>query len=132
MDNNMERGTETILLADDGPLVRNMLTTLLRTQGYHVLAASNGNEALQTAQDPVHDGIQLLLTDIVMPQMDGIELATQFKMIFPKAKIILMSGYTEKSVPRHLIAQPNVGFLEKPFPLQVLTHKVREMLDRPI
>ncbi|HZA21032.1 MAG TPA: response regulator [Dehalococcoidia bacterium] len=130
MANHSERGTETILLTDDEPLVRNLIATLLNNQGYTVLAASNGSEALQVAQEHANDKIDLLLTDIVMPQMDGVQLSTEFRRLFPQAKIILMSGYAEESKLQRMMAEPNVEFIAKPFRPQVLTNKVREMLDR--
>jgi two-component system cell cycle sensor histidine kinase/response regulator CckA len=130
MANHMERGTETILLTDDEPLVRNLIATLLNNQGYTVLEASNGSEALQVAQEHANNKIDLLLTDIAMPQMDGVQLSTEFRCLFPQAKIILMSGYTEKSRLQRVMAEPNVEFIAKPFRPQSLMHKVREMLDR--
>jgi CheY-like chemotaxis protein len=130
MANLMERGTETILLADDEPLVRNLIVTLLNNQGYTVLEASNGSEALQLAQEHSNDKIDLLLTDVVMPHMDGVQLSIEFRRLFPQARIILMSGYTEESKLQRVITEPNVEFIEKPFRPQTLMHKVREMLDR--
>lgn len=128
--NFMERGTETILLTDDEPLVRNLIATLLNNQGYTVLEASNGSEALQVVREHANDKIDLLLTDIAMPQMDGVQLSTEFRRLFPQAKIILMSGYTEESKLQRVMAEPNVEFIGKPFKPQTLMHKVREMLDR--
>jgi CheY-like chemotaxis protein len=129
--NHMERGTETILLTDDEPLVRNLIATLLNNQGYTVLEASNGTDALQVAQEHIDDKIDLLLTDVVMPYMDGVQLSGQFRQMFPQAKIILMSGYTEESRLQQVIAQPNIEFMEKPFTPQTLAQKVWEILDRP-
>jgi two-component system cell cycle sensor histidine kinase/response regulator CckA len=128
--NFMERGTETILLTDDEPLVRNLIATLLNNQGYTVLEASNGSEALQVVREHANDKIDLLLTDIAMPQMDGVQLSTEFRRLFPQAKIILMSGYTEESKLQRVMAEPNVEFIGKPFKPQTLMYKVRQMLDR--
>jgi two-component system, cell cycle sensor histidine kinase and response regulator CckA len=127
MDGN---GLETILLAEDEPLVRAMIATALRDRGYNVLEASNGAEALQVAQEHAAGEIQLLLSDIAMPQMNGIELARRFQDIFPDAKIMLMSGFTEEPEVRRTFPDPGIGFLPKPFLLQELAEKVREVLNQ--
>jgi CheY-like chemotaxis protein len=127
----MQNRTETILLAEDEPLVRAMVVAVLRDQGYNVLEATNGAEALQIAQEHAAAGdIQLLLSDIVMPQMNGIELATRFMAMFPDARILLMSGYTDEPDLRRALPDPNIGFLPKPFTPRELAERVREMLER--
>lgn len=126
----MRNELETILLAEDEPLVRAMIATALRNRGYNVLEAANGLEALQIAQEQVAGEIQLLLSDITMPQMNGIELARQFREIFPNVKIVLMSGYVEDPELQIAILDPRIEFLSKPFSLQELADKVREVLSQ--
>lgn len=129
--NYLERGTETILVADDEPMVRELIATLLSNQGYTVLEADSGYQALALAQEHLVDGIDLLITDIVMPGLDGVQLSAAFRELFPEAKILLMSGYAEESKVRSIAAQPNVRFIEKPFTPRALTYTIRNMLDRP-
>jgi two-component system cell cycle sensor histidine kinase/response regulator CckA len=126
----MQNGQETILLAEDEPLVRAMIATSLRDRGYNVLEAANGIEALQMAQEQVAGEIHLLLSDVTMPQMNGIELARQFRDRFPNAKIVLMSGYTEEPDLLRTILDPTIEFLLKPFSLQEPAEKVREVLNQ--
>jgi two-component system cell cycle sensor histidine kinase/response regulator CckA len=126
----MQNRLETILLAEDEPLVRAMIATALRDRGYNVLETANGLEALQVAQEYDPEEIQLLLSDITMPQMDGVELAGRFRNMFPDAKILLMSGYAEEPDIRRAIPDPSVEFLPKPFLLQELMNKVREVLNQ--
>ncbi len=126
----MQNRLETILLAEDEPLVRAMIATALLDRGYNVLETANGLEALQVAQEYDLEEIQLLLSDITMPQMDGVELAGRFRNMFPDAKILLMSGYAEEADIRRAIPDPSVEFLPKPFLLQELMNKVREVLNQ--
>ena len=126
----MRNGAETILVAEDELLVRTMITTALRDRGYNVLEEANGVEALQVAQEYDAGGIQLLLSDITMPRMDGIALARQFRNMFPDAKILLMSGYTHEPELLQTIPDPRVGFLAKPFSLQELAERVCAALDQ--
>jgi two-component system cell cycle sensor histidine kinase/response regulator CckA len=126
----MKNGAETILVAEDEPLVRAMIATALRDRGYNILEGANGAEALHVARSYSAGEIQLLLSDITMPRMDGITLARRFRKMFPNAKIILMSGYTDEQDLLQAIPDPSIGFLPKPFSLQELAEKVREMLDQ--
>jgi two-component system cell cycle sensor histidine kinase/response regulator CckA len=125
----MQSGRESILLAEDEPLVRAMIATSLRNLGYNVLEASDGAEALQLAQEFPAGDIQLLLSDIVMPRMNGIELSRRFRDMFPDTKILLMSGYTEEMDIQGAISDSGIAFLPKPFSLHELAEKVREVLD---
>jgi PAS domain S-box-containing protein len=123
-------GSETILIAEDEPTVRQFLASLLSSQGYSVLTACDGQEALDMARD--HEGrIDLLLSDVVMPKMNGIELAKQLRDEIDHLKILLVTGYSENQV-----ALRDVGdaYLQKPFAPQVLTKCLRELLDdaRPV
>lgn len=127
----MIQGTRTILVTDDEPLVRNMITMLLKDRGFTVLEAGNGLEALQVAREHLEADIDLLLTDVAMPQMDGIQLVREFRDISPNAKVILMSGYTDDSKLQHLTGSSGIAFLEKPFAIQTLWETVNEMLAQP-
>lgn len=126
----MPRGSETILLVEDEPLVLAFASRVLREQGYHVLEASNGLEALKTAKKHDEDPIHLLLTDVVMPQMGGKELAEQLMNLGRGIKILFTSGYTDNVAIQHGLLNPDIAFLEKPFTPFGLTRKVREVLDR--
>jgi two-component system, cell cycle sensor histidine kinase and response regulator CckA len=126
----MRNGAETILVAEDELLVRTMIATALRARGYNVLEGANGAEALQVAQEYGAGKIQLLLSDITMPLMDGIALARQFRNMSPDVKILLMSGYTHEPELVEAIPDPGIGFLPKPFSIQELAEKVREVLDQ--
>lgn len=129
-DLSAHRGTETILLVEDQPNVRNLARSLLAHLGYNVLEASNGDEALALAQQgSAH--IHLLLTDLVMPGISGSELAARLAAIRPGLRTLYMSGYADRTP-----ADPDgPGFQDncigKPFALAALAAKVREVLDRP-
>jgi two-component system cell cycle sensor histidine kinase/response regulator CckA len=117
-------GVETILLVEDEPLVRSLAVEVLETQGYTVLEASNGVEANRIAEEYAGDsGIDLLLTDIVMPLMGGKELANRFRVIHSNAKVIYMSGYP-KDLP-----EPGAEFIPKPMTPNILVRRVRWVLD---
>jgi len=122
------RGTETILLAEDEPMLRRIGVRVLEGQGYRVLEAANGVEALRVAAG--HAGrIDLLLTDVVMPQMGGRELADRLRVGRPGIKVLFTSGYTNDSVVRHGVTDHSVPFLQKPFVPSSLARKVRAVLD---
>jgi len=123
------RGSETILLVEDDELVRNLATRLLEQQGYRVLKATNGQEALRVAKEHVGETIHLLLSDIVMPQMGGKELSDWLKISRPNVKVLYTSGYADDAIVHHGVLDPGTHFLQKPFSLKTLSHKVREVLD---
>jgi two-component system cell cycle sensor histidine kinase/response regulator CckA len=123
------RGTETILLVEDEGQVRAAALGILRRSGYHVLEASNAGEALLHAESPGQ--IDLLLSDVVMPQMSGPELARRLSKLRPAMKILCMSGYTDDSIVRHGVLDGNLPYLQKPFTRETLTRKVRLVLDAP-
>jgi CheY-like chemotaxis protein len=124
----LEPTPTTILLVEDETMVRKMLVEILNTQGYHVLEAINGQNALELACRDHQKKIDLLLTDLVMPKMDGLELVRQFSPEFPKAAIILMSGYTEDPTFKDVVSQYNAEFLAKPFLPQALKQKIEKSL----
>jgi len=122
------RGSETILLVEDQDQVRFVANAILKRNGYCVLVASNGAEALRLCES--HEGpIQLLLTDVVMPQMSGVELAKRLLLVRSDLKVLYMSGYTDDSVVRHGVLESEMAFLQKPFNPETLTRKVREVLN---
>jgi PAS domain S-box-containing protein len=121
-------GDETILLAEDEPLVRGVAVQALRAQGYTVLVADTGMAALALARE-YRDVIHLVVTDVVMPQMSGTQLVEQLTMVCPHIKALYMSGYTESTIVHHGIVEPGVALVLKPFTLSALAHKVREVLD---
>ncbi len=123
------RGSETILLVEDDELVRDLANRLLEQQGYRVLKAANGQEALLVAKEHVGETIHLLLADIVMPQMGGKELADWLKISRPNVKVLFTSGYADNAIVHHGVLNPGTHFLQKPFSLKTLSNKVREVLD---
>jgi two-component system, cell cycle sensor histidine kinase and response regulator CckA len=125
-------GQETVLLVEDEPSVRALARRVLREQGYSVLEAANGDEALQLARQHVGLVIDLLLTDVVMPQMSGIALANQLKDMYPAIKILFTSGYTDDAIIRHARLQASAAFLAKPFSPAILACAMREVLDSSI
>jgi len=124
----LPRGTETILLVEDEVAVRTLALRVLKRQGYTVLDAANGVEALEVVDR--HQGqINLLLTDTVMPKMGGQELAQKFKEIQPQTRVLFTSGYSDKNQEIDKLVKSGVGFIQKPFSAVGLAQKVREILD---
>jgi len=124
------RGTETVLLAEDAAALRAVARRVLERGGYTVLEAPSGKTALDLAVE--HDGrIHLLITDVIMPEMSGRQLAERLKEQRPELKVLFVSGYTDDSIIRHGILEPGIAFLQKPFSPEVLARKVREVLDSP-
>jgi two-component system, cell cycle sensor histidine kinase and response regulator CckA len=121
-------GSETVLLVEDEPSVRAMAVQALRGQGYTVLEAMNGEEALRLIKGREQE-IALLITDVVMPQMSGKDLADRLQAIHPGIRTLYASGYTENTVLHHGVLEAGVNFLSKPFTPTLLIRKVREILD---
>ncbi|MFB3119890.1 MAG: ATP-binding protein [Stenotrophomonas maltophilia] len=124
------RGTETVLLVEDEPAVRTVTSTALSSQGYRVLEATNGLEALQVSEDHAGEKISLLFTDVIMPTMGGKELAEQICERRPDIKVLFTSGYDNDAIADHGLLEPGLEFLQKPAPLQELTSRVRHVLDK--
>jgi CheY-like chemotaxis protein len=125
---DLPRGSETVLLAEDEPAVRDLAARVLRRQGYTVLEASNGVEALKLTEKHVEE-IHILLTDTVMPKMSGEALAEQFCKLRPSSKILFTSGYSDKVVMFKEAMEVDIDFLQKPFSAVELARKVRSVLD---
>ncbi len=123
------RGTETILLVEDEEMVRGLVRMILERNGYHVLEASGGENALRIAQEYRSQPIHLMVTDVVMPGMSGRELVDCMKILRPEIKILYISGYTNDAIIRHGVLGEGTAFLQKPFTANILTHKIREVLD---
>jgi signal transduction histidine kinase/CheY-like chemotaxis protein len=122
------RGTETILLVEDEESVRGLTSLVLQSFGYHVLVAKDGKDALRLVESHQR-GIDMLLTDVVMPHVSGRELADALKPRFPRMKVLYMSGYTDDAVVRHGLVQEHANFLQKPATPLKLATKVRSVLD---
>ncbi len=122
-------GTETILLAEDEEMVRELIRSVLDSNGYTVVQAGSGDEALEIIRRAPRR-VDLLLTDVVMPGMNGYELAHRFEVLQPKAKVLYMSGHTESAILRHGVEAGDLHFLQKPFSPVILAQKVRAVLDQ--
>ncbi len=125
-------GSETILLAEDEPSVRDTTAAMLRGLGYNVIEASNGTEAVRFATERTGKCLHLLLTDVVMPLMGGVELAERVKEAHPEARVLYMSGYNDETMIRRNWPQARAGFLQKPFTPGILARSVREVLDTQV
>jgi signal transduction histidine kinase/ActR/RegA family two-component response regulator len=123
-------GTETVLLVEDQDDVRLVAQEILRRRGYHVILARNAGEALLTCERHPRT-IHLLLTDVVMPQMSGRELAERLSAVRPEMRVLYMSGYTENAIVHHGILDSGIHYLQKPLVPDILARRVREVLDAP-
>jgi len=124
------RGTETILLVEDEKALRMMTRTVLLSQGYSVLEAADGADAIRICEqreEPIH----LLISDVVMPQLGGRQLSDRLVTLIPDMRVLFVSGYTDDAVVRHGVLEAEVQFLQKPFTVDALGRKVREVLDAP-
>ena len=121
-------GVGTVLLVEDEDAVRHMTQEILQSNGYSVLDASNGNVAVQVSAE--HKGIiDLMLTDVVMPQLGGRELAEKLSVTRPGMKVLYMSGYTDDAIVHHGVLDGRASFLEKPFTPDALARKIKEVLS---
>lgn len=122
-------GVETVMVVEDDKDVRKLASTILGQKGYTVLAAKGGNDALQLLER--YDGqVDLLLTDVVMPEMNGKQLHDRMVLKYPKAKVLFMSGYSNNVIAYRGVLNQEVNFIQKPFSYKLLLSKVREVLDQ--
>jgi CheY-like chemotaxis protein len=125
----LPRGTETLLVVEDEPSVRHLARGVLEAQGYEVLSASNGQDALHVVRDHKGSPIRLVITDVIMPLMGGKVMAEWLKTTYPGLKILFTSGYTDDAIALHGMLETGVEFLSKPYTPATLTRKVRAMLN---
>lgn len=122
------RGAETVLVVEDDATVRQMTSETLHELGYHVLAAANGDEAIALVAEQ-QPAIDLLLTDVIMPGMNGREVAERLTQARPNLRVLYMSGYANEIIGQHGLLDGKTWFLQKPFSIDTLAQKVREVLD---
>ena len=122
------RGAETILIVEDEPAVRRMASRALKSQGYAILEAANGAEALDLLSRATA-AVDLVLSDVVMPVLNGRELSERLAVDRPEIRVLFMSGYTDDDIVRRGLLQPGAPFLQKPFVAADLSRKVRDVLD---
>jgi CheY-like chemotaxis protein len=118
----------TVLVVEDQDLFRDMIQSVLEQSGYRILVAPNGDEALRICAEQA-SSIDLVLTDVVMPKMSGPQLAEQLVALYPRIKVLFMSGYAGDAIVRHGILSPRTEFLQKPFGAASLVQKVQAVLD---
>jgi nitrogen-specific signal transduction histidine kinase len=124
-------GSETILVVEDEEMVRRLVCQILESKGYRVLEAANGEEGLLVCKRQPFP-IQIMVTDVVMPEMNGRDLANRVAAIRPAMKVLFMSGYSEDAVVRDGVLDPGLNFIQKPFAPEALAWKVREVLGRSV
>jgi DNA-binding NtrC family response regulator len=120
-------GSETVLLVEDEESVRELVRDTLVSRGYKVIEAENGEAGLKVSNE-YKARIEMLITDVVMPGMGGRELAQKVSAARPEIKVLFLSGYTEDAIIHEGVLEPGTAFLQKPFTLQTLSRKVRDVL----
>jgi CheY-like chemotaxis protein len=129
-DNRERAALIIVLLAEDEEVVRTLACEVLETYGYRVLEAAGGGAALlicEREQEP----IDLLITDVVMPELSGRQLAERLKQLRPDMRVLYMSGYTDNAIVHQGVLEEGANFIQKPFAPATLARKVREVLDKP-
>jgi len=126
----LPRGTETLMVVEDDQSVRHLARGVLEAQGYQVLSAVNGQDALRVAHEHKGAPLRLVVTDVVMPLMGGKAMAEWLKTAYPSLKILFTSGYTDNTITHQGVLDPGLEFLAKPYTPATLVRKVREILDR--
>jgi signal transduction histidine kinase/ActR/RegA family two-component response regulator len=124
---NINKRSETILVVEDEPSIRKLIYMILKPLGFNILEAGDGMEALEISEK--HEGkIDVVLTDVIMPVMNGHELAQRLQQRKPKTKVIFMSGYTDDVIAKHGVLEPGTAFLQKPITSQNVVEKIHECL----
>ena len=126
--NQLPRGSETLLLVEDESIIRHLTSLILKQQGYNVLDAPDGSEALSICTE-LPKPVDMVITDVVMPRMGGVELVRKLKVDWPQVKVLYMSGYTDNPLVDDRDSKAGIQYLQKPFNLSTLARKVREILD---
>jgi PAS domain S-box-containing protein len=126
---DLPHGKETVLLVEDDPALREMSAELLRRLGYDVTAATNGVHALSLIEQRGKEPLNLLFTDVVMPQLNGKELSERVRALHPETRVLFTSAYTENAIVHQQTLDSGVALLQKPFTPSTLAHKIREVLD---
>lgn len=126
---NEEARGEVVLVVEDETVVRTAASRILRLQGYFVLEAENGEHALRVMHD-YHAPVHLLITDVVMPEMEGTQLVALLRSWYPQMRVLFMSGYKPEYLNLHADVEDGCGFIAKPFTFEGLAHRVREVLDQ--
>jgi CheY-like chemotaxis protein len=127
-EDSLQSGSETILLVEDEPMILKMTTHMLIGQGYRVLAAASPWEAIRLAKENA-GSIDLLMTDVIMPEMNGCDLAKHLLIISPNIKRLFMSGYTANIIEPHGVLEKGVHFIQKPFSMKDLTATIRKAIE---
>jgi CheY-like chemotaxis protein len=125
---HLQSGTETVLLVEDEPMLRELGLMVLSGLGYRVLPADNGVHALRLLEQHRGQNIHLLVTDVVMPEMGGKELAERLRVLSPLTKVLFCSGYTEDAIVHDGALESGISFMQKPYTVATLAQKVREVL----
>jgi CheY-like chemotaxis protein len=126
---DLPRGSETVLVVEDEEEVRKLAAQILKKQGYKVLEALQGGDALLICEQH-RNAVHLMLTDVVMPGMSGHHLAKRLESLQPGMKILYMSGYADNAIAQHGVLGEGVNYIQKPFTVDGLARKVREVLDK--
>jgi CheY-like chemotaxis protein len=121
------KGTETVLLVEDAPMIRRLARQIMVRAGYTVIEAGDANQAMELVEK--HPCIDVLLTDLIMPGPSGVELADQLKTTRPGIRVLFMSGYTDNAIVRNGMLGESAAFLQKPFTPEELLRKLRNVID---
>lgn len=125
----MEQGKQTILVVEDEEMVRGLICEVLRREGYRVVACGDAAEGIE-ASERYGQAIDLLLTDVVMPGMNGPEMASRIQQSLPQLRVVFMSGYSERALAQNVEGDASFEYLQKPFTLKSLTQKMAKVLGR--
>jgi CheY-like chemotaxis protein len=129
IDRTLPVGTERVLVVEDDEIVRNTLRHILNKAGYNAFFADKGKEAVRIS-DELGDTLEMVITDIVLPDINGLDLAVQFRDKHPGIRVLLMSGYTDRSIIEHLEQHAEFDFIHKPFKVQDLLQRIRDLFNR--
>ena len=129
MSGRSEAARKTVFVVEDEDIVRRVTTRILRREGYKIIEASSGGQALDIISDQ-NQKIDLLLTDVIMPGISGKVLADELKKLIPSLRVLYMSGYSGNAIAHHGVLSPDVELIEKPFTAEQLLGKVQKALTQ--